>query len=274
MKKPQSNPRTSADDYLSPGERSLLNSMKRHTVPHPSRSIYKGAPKRKHRRSLAIAAFALSLAAVTPLRAMQPDSAAAPANAAQLLDRAQAESKAGQTAPAILDYERAQWLAPHNEAISNQLANLRAQTGLTAPAQTPLYRATHALSFDALTALASISFLMFALLVFGTRLIPASLRALSRKTAAGFAAIVVVAASGVATRWPELHRAVITADNPSTHIAPADSSTASSVFKPGDIVHTGKAYGPFVRVSSPDGRTGWIRQTSLESIIPNNATHS
>jgi hypothetical protein len=274
MKKSQPTPRTSADDYLSPGERSLLNSMKRRTVSHPSRSTSKSAPKRKRRRSLAIAALALSLTAAAPLRAAPPENATTPANAAQLLDRAQAESKAGQTAPAILDYERAEWLAPHNAAISDQLTNLRAQAGLAAPAPTPLSRATHTLSFDALTALASISFLIFALLVFGTRLIPASFRALSRKAAAGFAAVVVLAATAVTARWPELHRAVITADNPSTHIAPADSSTASFPLKPGDIVRTGKSYGPFVRVSSPNGQTAWIRQSSLESIIPNSATRS
>ena len=93
--------------------------------------------------------------------------AADPGSAAQLLERAHAESQARQTAPAILDYERAQWLAPHATTIANQLASVRAQAGLAAPERSPLSRATHALSFDALTALASISLLMFALLVLG-----------------------------------------------------------------------------------------------------------
>jgi len=269
MNKWRPNPRIPVDDYLSPGERSVLNSMNRRTTAHPSRSTSQKAAKRKRRRSLVIAAVALGLAAAAPLRAADPGAAAVPGNAAQLMERARAESQAGQTAPAILDFERAQWLAPHDAAIANQLATVRAQTGLAAPEGAPLSRATHALSFDALTALASISFLLFALLVFGTRLIPASLRAISRKAAAGFGAIVVLCASGVAARWPELHRAVVTAASPATHVAPADSSAASFPLKPGDIVRTGKAYGPFVRVLSPDGRSGWIRETSVENIIPN-----
>jgi SH3-like domain-containing protein len=112
---------------------------------------------------------------------------------------------------------------------------------------------------------------MFALLVFGTRLIPTSLRAISRKVAAGFGAIVVLSASAVAARWPELHRAVITAANPATHMAPADSSAVSFALKPGDVVRTGKTYGQFVRVLSSDGRAGWIRETSLEGVIPSGA---
>jgi hypothetical protein len=192
-------------------------------------------------------------------------------SAAQLLDRARAESRAGQIAPAIIDGERAQWLAPHSSAITDQLASLRAQAGLPAPKHTPVSRVTHAVSFDALTALASISLLLFALLVFGTRVIPASLRALSRKASAGLGILTLFCATSVAARWPELHRAVITAANPATHIAPADSSAPSFALKPGAIVQTGKTYGPFVRILSPDGHTGWIRETSLESIIPNNA---
>jgi len=262
MNKPQSNPRAPVEDYLSPGERSLLTSMKRRTVPHPERSASQKSRKRKRQHALAIAAMALGLIAAGPLRAAEPG------HAAQLLERAHAEAQAGRTGPAILDYERAQWLAPHDAAIASQLANVRAQAGLPAPRTTPLRRATHALSFDALTALASISFLLFALLVFGTRVIPASLRAISRKLAGGFGALVVLCATGVAMRWPELHRAVVTADNPAAHVAPADSSAASFELKPGEIVRTGKAYGSFVRIVVPDGRAGWIRETSIESIIP------
>jgi len=260
MKTPQPNRRIPGDDYPSPGECSLLNSMNRHTVTHPSQSTSPRAAK-PNRRSLLIAAIVLGVAAAAPLHAANPDSAA------QLLVRAHAESKAGQTAAAILDYERAQWLAPHATTIANQLASVRAQAGLATPERSTLSRATHALSFDALTALASISLLMFALLVFGARLIPASLRAISRKTAAGFGAIVLLCASSVAARWPELHRAVIIAANPAIHLAPADSSAASFALKPGDVVRTGKAYGPFVRVTAPDGRSGWIRETSVESIL-------
>ena len=261
MNKPQSNPRAPVEDYLSPGERSLLTSMKRRTVPHPERSASQKSRKRKRQHALAIAAMALGLIAAGPLRAAEPG------HAAQLLERAHAEAQAGRTGPAILDYERAQWLAPHDAAIASQLANVRAQAGLPAPRTTPLRRATHALSFDALTALASISFLLFALLVFGTRVIPASLRAISRKLAGGFGALVVLCATGVAMRWPELHRAVIIAANPAIHLAPADSSAASFTLKPGDVVRTGKAYGPFVRVISPDGPSGWIRKTSVENIL-------
>ena len=261
MKKPQPNRRIPVDDYPSPGECSLLNSMNRHTVTHPSRSTLPKAAKRNW-RSLVIAAIALGLAAAAPLRAADPGSAA------QLLERAHAESQAGKTAPAILNYERAQWLAPRATTIANQLASVRAQAGLAAPERPPLSRATHALSFDALTALASISLLMFTLLVFGTRLIPASLRGISRKAAAGFGVIVLLCASVVAARWPELHRAVVTAANPATHVAPADSSAASFALRSGDVIRTGKAYGPFVRVLSPDGRAAWIRETSIESIIP------
>ena len=52
------------------------------------------------------------------------------------------------------------------------------------------------------------------------------------------------------------------------HVAPADSSAASFELKPGEVVRAGKEYGSFVRIIAPDGRAGWIRETSIESIIP------
>jgi hypothetical protein len=152
--------------------------------------------------------------------------------------------------------------------IAAQLATTRGQAGVAAPAATPLARATHVLSFDALTALASISVVLFAFIVFGTRLIPTTLRQLSRRVAAGSVALAVFAASALGVRWPELHRAVVTASNPTARIAPAENAAPTFAPKPGDVVRAEKTYGHFVQVRSNDGNTGWMLATEIENIIP------
>jgi len=182
--------------------------------------------------------------------------------------KANTEAAANRPGPAILAYERAQWLAPNDKTIAAQLAATREQAGVAAPARTPLAPATHVLSFDALAALASISFLLLAFIVFGTRLIPPTLRLLSQRVAAGCAAMAILAASAVSLRWPELRRAVVTGSNPTARIAPADNAVPSFDLKPGVTVRAERTYEQFVQVRSDEGRTGWVAATDIEKIIP------
>ena len=128
--------------------------------------------------------------------------------------------------------------------------------------------ATHAVSFDALAVLGSISLLLFCLLVFGTRLIPTTLRRLSHRAATGLAAVTLLATSAIATRWPELNRAVVIGQNSIARIAPADNAAPSWELKPGDTVYEEKTYGKFLHVRASDGRAGWLPGTELERIIP------
>lgn len=219
------------------------------------------------KNTLLIAACALGLltGATTTARATDgPARTSAPA----LFNEANANQRAGRFGPAILGYERAHLLAPRDAAIAQNLQSAREKAGVPAPAVPVWERPAHALSFDILAVLASISLLMLCLLVFGTRLIPTTLRGLSRAAASSFGAVAILAISTIGLRWPELDRAIVTGSNPVAHIAPADSSASSFALKPGELVRADKTHGNHTLIRTPDGRSGWVVSSEVERIVP------
>jgi hypothetical protein len=194
--------------------------------------------------------------------------AADSASVSRLLTAAASEAQAGRNGPAMLAAERASWLAPRDATVNRQLASVRQQAGVAGASSSFLTRATHLLSFDALTALASISLMMLCLLVFGTRLIPATFRKLARGVAGTLGVIALTAAAGVASRWPELDRAIVMIPEAGARIAPAESASLVFETKPGQLVALQKTYGNFVRVQTQDGRAGWLPISSVERILP------
>jgi hypothetical protein len=251
--------------HLSPLEQKVLLMASKH------RTGYRRLMKRlktlgkalKH-GLLAAAGLGAVLATATAGEVSAGSAVSAPA----LFNEANAAQRAGRLGPAILDYERAQWLAPGDPAIAQNLRTAREKAGVSAPAVPMWQRPAHWLSFDALTVLASISLLLFGLLFFGTRFIPATLRGLARGVSSSLAVVAVLAASAVALRWPELDRAVIVGAQPVAHLAPAANSATSFSPKPGEIVRAENTYGNFVRVRAADGRSGWVAAAEVEKIIP------
>jgi hypothetical protein len=189
-------------------------------------------------------------------------------SAPMLFNEANAAQRAGRLGPAILDYERARLLAPRDTAIARNLSVARQKAGVTAPAVPMWQRPAEWLSFDSLAGLASISLLLFSLLFFGTRLIPTTLRGLSRGVATSLGAVALIAATAVAVRWPELNRAVITGSHAHALIAPANSAAVSFNLPQGEIVSAERQYGQFVLVRVADGRSGWVTDAEAERIIP------
>ncbi len=98
---------------------------------------------------------------------LTPSAVSAPA----LFNEANAEQRAGDLGAAILGYERAQSPAPARRRHRAEPSR-RAREGRCFRARRPSLAASRAswLSFDSLATLASISLLLFSLLVFGTRL--------------------------------------------------------------------------------------------------------
>ncbi len=82
------------------------------------------------KHSLLIAACAAGLLAGVPTgQAAEAPAVSAPA----LFNEANAAQRAGRLGPAILNYERGQWLAPGDPAIAKNLHAAREKAGVTAP---------------------------------------------------------------------------------------------------------------------------------------------
>lgn len=251
--------------YLSPDEQKILLVAQRRRAEYWRRLMPVKAFGNAAKHGLLIAAFAGALlAAGTVNAAAAPTAVSAPG----LFNEANAAQRAGRLGPAILDYQRARLLAPHDEAINQNLRAAQQKAGVVAPAVPMWQRPAHWLGFDALAGLASISLLLFGLLFFGTRLIPTTFRGLSRVVASLLGVSALFAASAIAMRWSELDRAVIVGAQPVAHIAPATNAAVAFELKPGELVQAENIYGDFVHIRAADGRSGWVTGAEVEKIIP------
>jgi hypothetical protein len=206
-----------------------------------------------------LAALALS---TTPALAAETWSAPA------LFNQANAEQRAGQLGPAILDYERARLLAPRDSAITHNLQAAREKAGLAEPAASAWHTATHALSLNALAILVSICLLLLCLLLFGTRLLATALRGVGAGLASVLGVALVLALTAIATRWPELDRAIVQPVHATAHLAPAASSEGVFELKGGDLVQLRQVHGAYTFIRTTDGRGGWVAQSEIERILP------
>ncbi len=175
--------------------------------------------------------------------------------------------KAGEPGRAILNYERARVLAPRNDAITRNLGLAREQAGVAVPVPGTLERAAQSLSWNALTWAGIGALLVTCASIFLARLRPSLPRGgLGFLTASGACAL-VLAASALAVRWPELDRAVVLAPDAPARIAPANAAAVSFSLPGGETVRAQQAHGGFVLVRTADGRSGWVSEAQVARIM-------
>jgi hypothetical protein len=271
MKALTPNQQTLIMKYLSPEEQKFVRRILRRRAEYWRRMKRMRAVTDSVKHTLLIGACAVGIVGGTA-SVQAADTPAAFASA--LFNEANAEQRAGDLGPAILGYERAKFLAPGDAAIAQNLRAARDKAGVTAPTVPTWQRPMHAVSFDILAALACISLALLCLLVFGTRLIPTTLRGISRGVATTLAVTALLAASALALRWPELARAVIVGARATAHIAPAAASGTAFELKPGELVTERRAHGDFVLVRTLDQRSGWVAKANVQRIIPAEANPS
>jgi hypothetical protein len=258
-------PRLTLMKHLSSVEQKMLMAARRHRADYLRRIRQMKAFAGVARQILIIAACAAGFfSGTTNARAAGAATVSAPA----FFNEANAAQRAGHPGPAILGYERARLLAPHDPSVAENLRLAREKAGVSAPAVAAWQRPAHALSIDGLALLASISLLLCCLLVFGMAFLPPTLRSLARVATTALGMTVLLAAAGVALRWPELDRAVILGAPATAHIAPAASSISVFELKPGDLVTARREHGDFVLIRTLDQRSGWVARADVERIIP------
>ena len=215
---------------------------------------------------LAACVAALIGASTAPLHA-----ADRPVSAPALYNEGNAAQRAGRLGPAILSYERARLLAQDDTAIAHNLNLARQKADVAAPVLPWWQIPAHWLSFNGFAVLGSLSLLLFAATFFGMPLLPQSLGVVARGAAVSLGVVALCACSAVAARWPELDRAVVVGTQPVVHIAPAANSAVLFDLKPGELVNEASSYGGFVRISTADGRSGWVAASDVEKVVPSDS---
>ena len=260
MNDPKPLPRPDALQHLSAIELRFICLARRHRADYLR--LLKRLKSSSCKKALLITAGALGLFAASATDGQAGVSASA------LFNEANAAQHAERLGPAILGYERARFLAPRDSAVAQNLRVAREKAGLSAPAIPAWQRPAHWLGFDGWALLGSSALLTMSVLSFGRRSIPW----LSRRTATAIAVsggvMLGLASSAIGLRRSELDRAVIQNTAAAAHIAPAASAQSSFALKAGDLVTVQGEHGEFVFVRTLDQRSGWVKKSDLERIIP------
>jgi tetratricopeptide (TPR) repeat protein len=170
----------------------------------------------------------------------------------------------GKPGPAILAYERALVLAPHNPAIEANLAGARQHADLIEPAASSGVAIARYFSFDtyAWAALAAIWVLCGALVML---CLSGRARRIARPLILVSVLTLCASADAAVMCWPDLYRAVAQ-ESATLHLAPAASAAASGAVREGEVVWLQGRYGAFELVRTADGHSGWAEDTVVVPI--------
>ena len=187
-----------------------------------------------------------------------------------LFNLANAYYRDGKLGLAILNYERAQLLAPGDADIAFNLHVARAKAGLADRPTVWFDRAARFFSLNTLSWLGGAAVLLIAVGMVA--------RQFKRPNRFGWrvgmtASVCVLLATMLAVgfRWSELQRAIVTVKNTPVYIAPVTVGQPLFTLAEGQAVALCKAHGEFVLLETSDGHRGWVNRANVSSLIP--ATH-
>ena len=173
----------------------------------------------------------------------------------------------GKLGLAILNFERAQLLAPDDADIALNLHVARAKAGLADRPTAWFDRATRFVSLNTLSWLGGA-----AVLLIGVGMV---VRLLKRSNPYGWSVgmaasvcLLLATMSAIGLRWPELHRAIVTVKNAPVYIAPVTVGQPLFTLAEGQAVSLRKAHGEFVLLETSDGHRGWVNRANVSSLMP------
>jgi len=184
-----------------------------------------------------------------------------------LFDLANAYYKDGNVGLAIVNYERAQLLAPSDADIAFNLHVARAKAGLADRPIPWFERAARFLSLNTLSWLSAA-----AILFIGAGIVARQLTGRDRFgwRAGMIASVCLLLATilAVGLRWSELSQAVVTVKNTSVYISPVTVGQPLYNLAEGQTVAVCKTHGDFVLVEMSDGHRGWVKRGDISRLMP------
>ena len=183
-----------------------------------------------------------------------------------LFDLGNADLRLGKTGDAILNYERAKWLAPHDPDISANLRFAQKQAGLPAPPASWMDGVADLFSPNDWAWVASGSLVLLCAGILGGQL--SKYRPSFRLLSTVSALVLVAALGAVAARYQQLDRAILPAKVTPALISPFAGARTEVEFSAGQTVSVEKAHGSFYFVRDPAGRSGWVNNGQVAMLVP------
>jgi tetratricopeptide (TPR) repeat protein len=196
-------------------------------------------------------------------------------SAALCFDLANAEAKAGRIGPAILNYERARYLAPSDRDIDHNLQLARQQAGLKPNSLRWWQVALRSLTINQWLAVVDVWLALIALAVisnfFVNRMAVGRNRAMAGKVVKTtlFVAIpLFLFTTYVALLAAPLRiEGVVMSKDAPLRLSPFDAAEQIGTLPEGELVTVEQKHDNYFRIEARDGRYGWMTRQSLEPVI-------
>lgn len=177
---------------------------------------------------------------------------------------ARAHQANGDLGPALLNFERARWLAPRDAAIRAGLQQLRQDAGLFTDAEPRWARPFLELSLNEWSWLAAAAWAVCGGLILARGL---GVKRLPLKSGLALSGILLAAGlGGIAIGLAQMDRAVVIGDHAPIRVSPyAYARQVASVSEGRPLTVTG-SHGEFIKVRTATGQTGWMAATDVGRI--------
>ena len=173
----------------------------------------------------------------------------------------------GQVGAAILNYERAQLLAPNDPDIVANLNFARRQAGLFVERSSWIQEAARFFSMNGWAALATGALVLLCGSIAAAQFYPR--HRLYVRLLTGVAALALCAAVvGIVLQLETLDRAVVTSQEAVARISPFEAAKSAFVLSAGEVVEIEKEHGGFLFVENRDQRSGWVSKEQIQAVVP------
>ena len=204
--------------------------------------------------------------AATAAQAGESNTAPSGYSAATLFNRANACARTGKTGLAILNYERAQLLAPSDADVAANLHFVRAKAGLPDTSESWLSRSLIWIRPNTLAWLGSFGLVLAGVGILLVRLYSQRRLAFRALIFAGALLVVTDIGSAIAM-WPKANEAVIMVREAPARTSPVLAAEPLFKLREGETVTVRAEHQDFSLVQTAAGRSGWVDRADLSRVV-------
>jgi hypothetical protein len=183
-----------------------------------------------------------------------------------LFNLANAQVAEGKLGPAILNDERARWLAPNDPDIAANLALARRKADLEPEATSRLAAVAHSMTWTEWSILATAMLWLVTAALPLRRMLPRARQALTAAAVLG-ALVLLAAISALAMRWHDLDRAIVTGPEAVARVSPVTVIQPLFTLRAGEPVTIRRTHGAFLLIANHQGREGWVSREAVARIV-------
>lgn len=177
-----------------------------------------------------------------------------------------AEWRLGRKGRAVVCWERALLLDPHNVVALAGIRHGQNAGGVERPGSTSSENYASVLNADLWLILAAGSFWAALLAILLPRIRRQPAGEWNQRVRVAALTLLALCIPGLWGARSSAHRAVVRKTEISLRLTPTLLAEPTQAVSEGDVVRTGRAFNGYIRVTTADGKTGWLRAGEIESV--------